>query len=397
MKVDIAIIGSGPGGLGACAFLAHKGRGVTLIGDRPSSAVLFSGAVLSPEGSSQLIPEDKFNEATEKFINLLGELYPLHRSTKTEDLIVESGGIIPSTLWAESSRFANIGFLLHKRVLFIGISSLTTFIPELVVGRLKRYINRGTENWETKTITLNFPKNFVEQSQISLSKALDNKENFKLFAEALLHLKGIESYDAIMLPPVLGINNFLQNLDELRKLLKPPISELLSAIPSTNGARLHRAMEKYLTGLSSNTSYIINRRCTGFSGNERIETLKIAPINGEGMEITPHAVIYAPGRFLGGGIKSHDDFRESLFGIPLHYKNNKLSPHFSSLFSYNITDPQPGLEAVLRVNENLQPLNGSGKPFAKNLYCAGGILVGRSGVLQAFATGYIAGGHALCG
>ncbi len=385
MKGDVVVIGCGAGGLTSALSLAEMGKEVTIVSERVPSTALFSGA--SYDSGSE--GKESIYEALNFFKSIINSSgYLLSISENKIPLLTESGGIIESQLFSHLSVSADINFLMNKKVLFVGIKGFRWFIPELILLRIKKFIKTGTAEWNSTMVDFPLPDIVTKLTSISFATLLDIKENFERFKEALLGVKGIQSYDVVLLPPILGIKNYNENYKELKGLLNPEVGELLSSIPSVNGIRLLNGME---SALKIKNLKVIQGRCTGFTGDKRIESIRVVTKSGEPSEISGDAFIYAPGRFIGGGISSGREVKEALFGLPLYFNGRKVNSYFHSLFTYSFSEPQPCLQAGILVNEKFQPLKEDGKVFAENLYSAGSIIGEdlRNGIAGAISAGYL--------
>lgn len=385
MSSDVVVIGCGAGGFTSAISVAESGKRVTIVSERIPSTALFSGAAYDVDSEKE---EHCLKALTffKKIIDSAG--YPLSISENKVPLLTETGGIIETRLFSSISASANLNFLLNKKVLFVGIKQLRNFIPDLILLRLKKCINAGSAGWSSIMMDFSTPDIAHEFTGISLAKTLDIKENFENFKNALLSLKGIQSYDVVLLPPILGIKNYNENYRNLKSLLNPATGELLSSQPSVNGVRLYNGMEK---ALRERNLKIIPGRCTDFKGKGKIESIRVISDSGDVSQIEGNIFISAPGRFIGGGISSGREIRESIFGLPLYYNKRPLNSYFYSLFTYNIHESQSCLHARILVNEKFQPLTKNGNILAENLYSAGSIIAKNlyDGVTGAILTGYL--------
>lgn len=385
INTDVVVIGCGAGGFTSAIVAAESGKRVTIISDRVPTTALFSGASYNLDSEKV----DASLEALTFFKKIMDSAgYSLTISENKLPLLTESGGIIETRLFSSISASANLNLLLNKKVLFVGIKQLRNFIPELLLMRLKKYIDSGSTGWSSIMMDFALPYSPHEFTEITLAKALDIKENFENFKNALFNLRGIQSYDLVLLPPILGIKNYNENFLNLKNSLSIEIGELLSYQPSVNGVRLYNGMEK---ALRERDLKIIPGRCSGFKGDGEIESISVILESGNLLEIEGRIFIYAPGRFIGGGISSGREIRESLFGLPLYYNKRALNSYFHSLFTYNINEPQAALHGRILVNEKFQPLTENGTILAENLYSAGSIITENleEGIIGAVLSGYL--------
>ncbi|MCA1826775.1 MAG: FAD-binding protein [Myxococcales bacterium] len=132
-----------------------------------------------------------------------------------------------------------------------------------------------------------------------------------------------------------------------------PVYEMLSAPPSVPGIRLQRALEKSIDIRGG----IVERRPDG--GVQIISGTSCEPLEA-------HAVVLATGRFIGGGIRSDDRLRETVFDLPVWAGDRqKLVPlPTEELFSQKASGRHVGLTAGLR---NLE----YGKVFAAGAVVGG--------------------------
>jgi len=138
-----------------------------------------------------------------------------------------------------------------------------------------------------------------------------------------------------------------------------PVYELLSAPPSVPGIRLQRSIEKALkdAGIEVRTG-IVEKRADG--GVQVISGTSCEPLE-------PQAIVLATGRFIGGGIRSEDRLRETVFDLPVWAgERQKLVPlPTEELFSQKASGRHVGLTAGLR---ELKP--------AANVFAAGAVVGG---------------------
>jgi glycerol-3-phosphate dehydrogenase subunit B len=383
-EYDVVVIGAGAGGFTSAITLAERGKKVAIVSDRIPSSALFSGA-----GYNYEIEEEKFAKPIlffKKIIESTG--FPLSLKEKKTHIITQSGGVIESRIYSSLSAAAELNLLLDRKVFFVEIENLDDFISEFIILRLRKYIKKGTSGWQAKKIKFQMGKTGKPYTTITLAKIFDVRENFANFLNEILSDKDIKTGDVILLPPVLGIKNYKENYTLLKNNLNSHVGEVLSFIPSVHGIRLYDAM---MRAIMEKGVVFVNGRCSGFSGDGRVETISVRTDVGSSLEINAEAFIYAPGRFIGGGIISGREVKEPVFGLPLYYNENPLRSHFHSLFSYNYRDPQPALNVRIKVNQRFQPLREDSSLFAENLFASGSIIQKSSfaGITGAVVSGYL--------
>lgn len=118
-----------------------------------------------------------------------------------------------------------------------------------------------------------------------------------------------------------------------------PVFELLSAPPSVPGIRLQRALEKALEGVQRQG--IVEKRSDG--GVQLISGTACEPLE-------PKAIVLATGRFIGGGIRSDDRLRETVFDLPVFAgaRQQIVALPTEELFAQKARGKHPALSAGLR-------------------------------------------------
>ncbi|HEY4716261.1 MAG TPA: FAD-binding protein [bacterium] len=368
MEAEVIVIGCGPAGFSAALGASANGKDVTVISNPASAAGFFSGAVFAPGHPYK---------AMDLFVDALhdgGYTFKFHRN-ETKQILAENGGAIETGIYSEMSGVSETSNLFKKRVLFIGFENLREYIPELICSRFREKYPELTAGWGVRRIKLESIVRDAWISKITLARLLEEKEYRARFIETILRLNDIMDYDAVIFPAVLGIDSSAEIFRELQKGLKPEIGELLSVIPSVNGIRLLRAIRMALKKRGIN---FIPSMGAGFTLSGRLITgIKIA---GDTKEImNAGKIIYAPGRFIGGGIKSGRQFVEPLFGLPI-FNGKRALTGYEVLYNDSYWDEHAGFRVGVKVDELLRPLNEYGEVFLENLFAAGSIIQQFSGV-----------------
>jgi glycerol-3-phosphate dehydrogenase subunit B len=116
------------------------------------------------------------------------------------------------------------------------------------------------------------------------------------------------------------------------------------------------------------------------------------------------ATVMATGRFVGGGLcEGENGLEEPILGLALHDARGRRADGESAQFLSNpdYEAPQPLYSAGVKVDRQLRPLDGAGRPAALHLYAAGELIGGfdpaldRSGYGVALLSGMRAGAEAL--
>lgn len=206
---------------------------------------------------------------------------------------------------------------------------------------------------------------------------------------ALMRALGGASFDAVLLPPLLGEHDDTA-WSRVQKALALPIGEWSSSLAGPQSARLVRALARAFA--RSKASY------------ERSPVLRASASSVE-TERTTHrtgAVVLATGRHLTGGLLFRRDVAlEPLFELPGYLDGKPIaSSDTSALFDTDVPAGAAGFRVGVGVDERLRPLDARGQPADPRLFAAGSMLAevpiaGAGGGLGIAAiTGWIAGRNA---
>jgi anaerobic glycerol-3-phosphate dehydrogenase len=202
---------------------------------------------------------------------------------------------------------------------------------------------------------------------------------------ALGRALGGSSFDAVLLPPLLGEHDDTA-WSRVRAALAMPIGEWASSLAGPQSARLVRALARSFA--RSSASY------------ERSPVVR-ASATTIATERTTHragAVVLATGRHLAGGLVFRRDAAiEPLFGLPGYLDGKPLeSSDTSALFEQG----NAGFRVGVGVDASMRALDASGAPKSRSLFAAGSILSGvpiagvGAGLAIATMTGWLAGRNA---
>jgi glycerol-3-phosphate dehydrogenase subunit B len=192
--------------------------------------------------------------------------------------------------------------------------------------------------------------------------------------------------ECVLLPAILGIRRSRQILAEIAAGAAVPCAELLAALPSVPGLRLHLALQESLTQAS--IPCVADSVVKIEAGTARLEA---------GGVLEFERAILATGRYLGGGIQRGDRFEEPLFGLPVSEGSLRLSDQpIETLLGDGPGAAGATFRAGLRTDAALHPLDAEERPVPW-LHVAGSLLAGSDPAvdgaglgLSAF-TGFLAG------
>jgi anaerobic glycerol-3-phosphate dehydrogenase len=206
---------------------------------------------------------------------------------------------------------------------------------------------------------------------------------------ALGRALGGSSFDAVLLPPLLGEHDDTA-WSRVRASLAMPIGEWASSLAGPQSARLIRALARGFA--RSKASY--ERSPVVRASSSTIET--------ERTTHRPGAIVLATGRHLAGGLVFRRDAAvEPLFGLPGHLEGKPLaSSDTSALFDADPFSSPRGFRVGVGVDASMRALDASGAPKSPTLFAAGSVLAGvpiageGGGLGIATMTGWLAGRNA---
>lgn len=402
MIYDLAIIGSGFAGMVAAKKAIEKGLKLCWIRKDAGATQHFSGAFdiidprwWEPELSPSHYPSLRL--ALDRFI--LGHpdhLYSKLEETQSdfsENLIAESNAFfefykIPVIsdeklimAFGSSGLAKPTGFAMKTQGL--RVSELTRlsnvlyldfpYIKDYPVGMIEEQLKQYFDSVQVKRF-----EQFQPNRTASLASYLSFFDDREAFTRLKLYLKdNIGDTKLVLLPPVLGTKNTVDWHTELENELGIRVVELLSILPSASGIRFQNHLEEFL---SHQDLSLINGEAIQFEAEgKKIQYITVKRHDGEEDVVMAKSYVLATGKFIGGGIEKTDQFRETVFQLPLFALNNPLSPstRISKLLSLRAVQRQPFLDVGVQANKFGQPTDQLGdQPVYENLKACGHVLSG---------------------
>jgi anaerobic glycerol-3-phosphate dehydrogenase len=206
---------------------------------------------------------------------------------------------------------------------------------------------------------------------------------------ALARALGGSSFDAVLLPPLLGEHDDTA-WSRVRAALAMPIGEWTSSLAGPQSARLVRALARAFARAKSSYERSPVLRASGLA----IET--------ERMTHRPGAIVLATGRYLTGGLsfRRHAAI-EPIFALPGYLDGKPLeSSDTSPFFDGARPADAAGFRVGVGVDESMRPLDENGRARHRALFAAGSMLSGvplagaGGGLGVAAITGWLAGANA---
>lgn len=192
--------------------------------------------------------------------------------------------------------------------------------------------------------------------------------------EALKRALRGSTFDALLLPPVLGIERTESLRVQLEQALGLAVGEALDTLPSTPGFRLHAALATWLRTLGVPVQVA------------RVSALSLDPLGlrvGD-LLLPASAVVLATGRYLSGGLTVYPDVNEPLAGLTL-VPDVPTNP----LRSVRLDGPYDGrfFETGVACDRASRAIGPDAEPVHPAVFAVGDLLGGADGLSQAHASG----------
>ncbi len=256
-----------------------------------------------------------------------------------------------------------------ESMLIVGFSELRDFYPSLISQNLNEQDLAKTEPCLIDVAIPAAAK--MNATPLEVARAFEQAD----FRQQVVNAVKSQSkgYQRIGFPAVLGLQKHREVVADLEKQLGKPVFEISALPPSVPGRRLYEGLKQAL--LQAGGRLIIGSKVVdgaveaGRVTQIRIETVsRLKPIQAKNY-------VLATGGLFGGGLEAHQDgqITEQIFGLPLVAETNRhkwFNPHFVS------PQGQPVFNYGVKVNQHLNPINGSDAPLAENLFAVGAILAG---------------------
>jgi len=390
LNADLAVIGNGFCGMAAALFAANRGLRTIRVGS--VSEIAFASGLIDlmgvhhvGEGTlwdnpwdaidalKQDLPGHPFarmqkksiHSALDEFINGLksaGVAYERHLEQNVQ--VITPIGTVKTTYAVPKSMWNGVVAMEKKSpCLIVGISGLLGFSSRQIVETLK-------SAWpDLHHTTISFPdldrtsEVYTEPMARFLSLP-DTRE--RLAAGVRPYLRKAK---AIGFPAIFGIHNVDYIISDMQDRLGCQIFEIPTIPPSIPGLRIKEAMDTYLREIG--VQALSSKKVLNTGQKNKAFILEIGDTTVE-HTVAANAVVLASGRFLGGGlIAERKQVREAIFNLPVYQPKSRKEWHRRDCF-----DPRGHAinRAGLEINDQFQPLSGTGRRAFENLFAAGSIL-----------------------
>lgn len=414
-KADVIVIGNGVAGLYAACLAAESGKKVDLLTYGGGTSVIAGGVIdilgygedgkifdnpmegittLEASHPYRKVGTDLVAKAMDKFVEITKNQGYEYIGSISKNMWIPTaiGSFKPTALVPKSSDGRKV--LQAKHILVVGFDTMKDFYADIVKKNLARRLapNQQVDQFVVK-LNFEYGRDLRDITALDVARWLETEAGRAAFVSQVKpHIK---EHTAIVLPPVLGIEANYDLLNNLETQLGASLVEVSSLPPAVTGLRLSKMLTKYAKQLGVQIIQKANVI------DSRIENGKCISVTTEGFDRTREyfadKFIIATGGVYGGGIKTAlGEMHEQVLHIDIEVPANQLDWSNPKLFS---KEKQAFALMGVNVDEQLRPLDKSGKVVADNVRIIGRTLAGydfcveKSGNGVALATAY----KAVCG
>ena len=361
-EFDVLVIGEGLSGITAVASACHRGAHVMLASKGPGTFVLgtacldLDGLDCGAQGLGHCGPRE-LEEAIRFFLELTAAAGCAYEGGTRERRMVPTVmgtfaevSLAPRSLWKGDPR--GVG-----KTVVAGIENVFAFDANFVAERLAAHSKAKGLATSYRAAVIKLPPIHEQQWLTPLEIASEIDRN-SFYRQALIAALKPQVHDAdlLILPGVFGLESCDDDIRRVEDQLGCAICELPTLPPSVPGLRLLRQLEAHVAAMGAEI-------CTGFP----VQKLSL-----DGNRCTG-AVLETPGK-------------------PRIVRADRVilaSGQFSRLL-----EAWPAQDHAVRVNAELQPVNGDGVLLAANVFACGSVVgkfAPRYGNAIAIVSGYQAG------
>ncbi|MEW6577613.1 MAG: anaerobic glycerol-3-phosphate dehydrogenase subunit GlpB [Chloroflexota bacterium] len=400
---DVIVIGAGLAGLLAAVHAVKAGARVRLIASGWGQQIVSPGwisvcdraaddviaevrghAALHPDHPYALAGPDALVCALDLFQDIaeeVGEPFVMRSRDGHNLRLATMLGAIQTPLLAPQGIAAGDLTEVGGPLLIVGFAGWRDFYPELVAGNL------SAQGIAARALTLTLPaeRGSWDDWPADLARRFDDSA----FRTAVLRQIQPQIRDAVKVgfPAVLGMEGHAEVLREFEAALGCPVFEIPTLPPSPAGTRLSNGIRRWLLrqrarvqiGHAVVRGIVEGGRCTG------VEVGALGHTN----PFYADAFIVATGGLYNGGIQSDETGRlwEPIFGFPVSGPpgEGRTGWYGERLL---VAEGHPiHRQSGLRVNTQMQPVDGEGAPLLENVFAAGHLLAGFNPLTDGCAEG----------
>jgi glycerol-3-phosphate dehydrogenase subunit B len=418
VKTDVAVIGTGLSALAAARTIQQSGRQVVLVWPGLSSLYFLFATVdiLGYSTADATEPVADPGGAVERLI----AREPTHPYARAGIDAVQASARLMLEWFKEAGLVwegaLNRNFLLPtatgtpkpcclapasmtagdlsrpEPIVFCGFTGYQDFAPELAASNLRRHWGAA----EVSAVRLAAPGYGPDRlfTSIDLARSFEDA-TFRDAMAAQLRERASGDGIRVGVPGVLGLTTSNETFAAFQEAVGHPVFEIPTVPPSVIALRLFDRLRKHLQedgieiiwAAPAHAAEITDGRC-------RSILLKAA---GHELPVEAAAYVVALEDWIDGAFRAGvHSVRDPFFHQAIAWNKVPTDRTAESLFS-----TQPFEQVGYALTDRLQPADESGKPLARNVFCAGGAMAGydpsgtKSRGGMAIATGYRAAQEAL--
>lgn len=338
---DVTVVTFGFGGL-------QLGQGTIDILDAPKPLDAMKDL---PEGHPyHVITADSIRAgvaAFQKFVPLVGSV------EESTVLPTALGALRRTGLYPESMKAGRIEE--GATYLLVGLTGLKDFYPALAAENLAR--QGVSARFEMVELTA------AGDTALAFARSLSEPGAAEAFGSKLAEIA--KDAERIGIPAIVRESDFAR----IEKAAGHPVFQIPLPPPSVPGLEMNERGRQAC--VDARIRMHLNSKAIGFeTENGKITAVKVQ-VAGAEKSIRADHVIYAGGGIESGALllDSYRELSETVFGLPVFAEDNILNGDFWGR-------QQPLFAAGLKVEENMRPVDATGKPVYENLHAIGGLLGG---------------------
>lgn len=418
IKYDVTIIGGGIAGYSAGIRCLEAGLKTMLI-SQGQSALHFSSGSLDvlgklPNGDAVLFPFDALKELKNQnpkhpyskigkdciqrglnwFQDTLNKngLPLIHQKDESNHFRITPMGTLKATWLSQPFVYQHKNTVPFKRIVSLAIEGYRDFQPHMLQDNL-RYLPEFS-NIPMQSIQIQIPafgllrQNPNELNSIDIANILKEPKVWTSFCDQLMRFARHD--DLIILPAIVGSDDGLGLLNQLKKSTQFNFHEIPTMPPSLMGIRIEETLKR--TFLKMGGMYLRGDKViAGEFKDARL--LSVNTQNMCDMPVYSDHFVMATGSYFSQGLEaSHNSICEPIFNLEVMGMSDRIRWRNASFFSS--LKSHPFMTFGVKTNETLNPTY-RGKMIS-NLYCCGSMLSDYDPVFEgcgggvAIATAYCA-------
>lgn len=387
----VVVVGGGLAGAAAALAARSLGAEVVLVRQAYGATALSSGALDWPP---DLAPDAAAEEALRMLLAALARAgLPYQGSWEVRPFAITALGHRKRAPFLPASAGPGDEGQEGLRLLVVGVQGLGEFHAPLVAQALA-----GDFQAEPLEVALPGVRHPDNLTAFDVARLLERPEVEREVRETVGQAVRAGRFQAVLWPGVLGLEQTGTVRAAWQAAWGVPVWEALGGSPSVHGWRLQQALGHALR--TAGVEVVPGRALGVHAEGREVRTVRVA-WRKQGMDLPASAVVWATGRFVGGGLADEGGLWEPVLGLPLEGATEGVHPW--TLTQEAFGGPQPLFGVRVHTDAVGRPADGRGEPVYRNLWAAGALVLGRdyadgtgSGGLCA-VSGTRAGWWAACG